>query len=358
MLLQDANPTPSFGGFGFSVTDNGIGMSPEQMERVFEAFRQADQEITRQYGGTGLGLPISRSFCQMMGGDLTAESQEGKGSTFTIALPATVAEPARDGDDLSVPAGTIAASSGTVLVIDDDPDARDMTRRFLTKEGFNVVSASGGQEGLRLAREVGPDVITLDVLMPSMDGWSVLSSLKSDPKTADIPVVVLTIVDDDNMGYVLGASDFLKKPIDRDQLISVLNKYRKDHLPGSVLVVEDEVETRTLMRRTLEKEGWSVAEAENGRVGLERLEEGLPGAIILDLLMPEMDGFEFVSEIGRHQEWRSVPIIVVTAKDVSEEDRRKLSGSVEKILQKGANTRRQIVEEIRGLVNANAPPST
>ena len=242
------------------------------------------------------------------------------------------------------------AAAGTVLVIDDDQDAREITHRFLTKEGFRVVSAAGGQEGLRLARELGPDAIMLDVLMPSMDGWSVLSELKADATTAGIPVIMLTIVDNENMGYVLGASDYLRKPIDRDRLVAAISRYRKDRAAEAVLVLEDDSQTREMMRRTLEGEGWKVAEAENGRVGLQRLEEGIPRVILLDLMMPEMDGFEFVSEVMQREEWRSVPIVVVTAKDIGQQDREKLSGQVKKVIQKGAHTREQMVQEIRALM--------
>ena len=337
--------------FRFTVSDTGIGMSPEQMEDLFEAFTQADQQITRQYGGTGLGLAISRRFCRMMGGDITVESELGKGSTFTITLPAEVEEPAvAEVEQAAAQPLTEDAAAGTVLVIDDDQDAREITHRFLTKEGFRVVSAAGGQEGLRLARELGPDAIMLDVLMPSMDGWSVLSELKADATTAGIPVIMLTIVDNENMGYVLGASDYLRKPIDRDRLVAAISRYRKDRAAEAVLVLEDDSQTREMMRRTLEGEGWKVAEAENGRVGLQRLEEGIPRVILLDLMMPEMDGFEFVSEVMQREEWRSVPIVVVTAKDIGQQDREKLSGQVKKVIQKGAHTREQMVQEIRALM--------
>ena len=173
---------------------------------------------------------------------------------------------------------------------------------------------------------------------------------KADPTTADIPVIVLTIVDNENMGYVLGASDYLRKPIERDRLLATLSRFRKDHAAETVLVLEDDSQTREMMRRTLEGEGWNVAEAENGRVGLQRLQEGIPQVILLDLMMPEMDGFEFVSEVMQREDWRSVPIVVVTAKDIGREDREKLSGQVKKVIQKGAHTRQQMVQEIRALM--------
>jgi GAF domain-containing protein/CheY-like chemotaxis protein/anti-sigma regulatory factor (Ser/Thr protein kinase) len=333
----------------FRVGDTGIGMSPEQLTRLFEAFSQADAATTRRYGGTGLGLALSRRLCRMMGGDVTVESVAGQGSTFTIRLPVVVAE-AAEASTAAEPAAPDSAGVGTVLVIDDEPAVRDLMQRFLTREGFRVVTAHGGEEGLRRARELRPDAITLDVMMPGMDGWAVLSALKADAAVADIPVIMLTIVDDKNLGYALGASDYLTKPIDRERLVTVLARHRRD-LP--VLVVDDDAGLRQLLRRMLEPEGYAVVEAENGRVALERLHHISPSVILLDLMMPEMDGFEFVAEFRRHEAWRAIPIVVVTAKDLSYEDRERLNGHVQKILQKGTHGRDQLLAEVRELVSAS-----
>lgn len=256
------------------MTDSGIGMTPEQMGKLFQAFSQAEASTARQYGGTGLGLAITKKFCQMMGGDITVESEVGKGTTFTIRLPAKVSAPKVQ----PVPAAEskpelLPEGASTVLVIDDDPTVCDLLQRFLSKEGFRVARASGGEEGLRLAKELRPTAITLDVLMPGMDGWAVLSALKADPALADIPVIMLTIVDDKNLGYALGASDYLTKPIDRDRLVAILNKHRREDPSPLVLVVEDDADTREMIRRMLEREGWVVTEAENGRVGLAGVAE-------------------------------------------------------------------------------------
>jgi signal transduction histidine kinase/CheY-like chemotaxis protein len=332
----------------FRVSDTGIGMTPEQMTRLFQEFSQADAATTRRFGGTGLGLALSRRLCRMMGGDVTVESEPGRGSTFTIRLPASVPETRREATP-AVPAADVSAIAGTVLVIDDEEAVRDLMQRFLTRERFGVATASSGAEGLRLAREIMPDAITLDVMMPGLDGWAVLAALKADPETADIPVIMLTMLDDRNLGYALGASDYLTKPLDRERLAAVLGRYRRD-LP--VLVVDDDEPLRQLMRRILEREGFTVTEADNGRVALERAREAAPGLVVLDLMMPEMDGFEFVAEFRRHESWRAIPIIVVTAKDVSDEDRERLNGGVERILQKGAYTREALLREVRDLVAA------
>ncbi len=337
----------------FRVKDSGIGMTPEQMAKLFKPFSQADSSTTRKYGGTGLGLAISKRFCETMGGDIGLESEYGKGSTFTVRLPAEVAEPkaaplpaTTRPKPLSVPAG-----ASTVLAIDDDPVVQDLLLRFLSKEGYRVETAPGGEAGLRMARELRPDVITLDVLMPGMDGWHVLTALKADPELAHIPVIMVTIVDDRNLGFALGASDYMTKPINFDQLISILKK-RGKRVTSPILVVEDDVSTRELLSRTLEKEGWPVSTAENGRVALDKVAASRPALILLDLMMPEMDGFEFITELRKREDWRSIPVVVITAKELTAEDHRRLNTHVEKVLQKGAYSREALLQEVRDLVKA------
>ncbi len=335
------------------VADTGIGMSPDQLSRLFQAFTQADASTSRRYGGTGLGLVICRRFCQMMGGDVTVESTLGRGSVFTVTLPARV--PARKGDASKAPeprmlptvAEPATAARGTVLVIDDDRNACDLMSRSLSKEGFRVVSANSGDEGLKLAREVLPHVITLDVLMPGMDGWAVLKELKADPTLASIPVIMITMADDRSMGYALGASDYLTKPIDRERLAAVVSRFRNREGPASVLVVEDDPATLEMMVRALAQTGWLTASAENGRVGLEKLKDRVPDLILLDLMMPEMDGFEFIGELRNNESWRRIPVVVVTAKDMTPEDHIRLEGNVRKVFRKASFSREELVGEIR-----------
>ena len=351
---QSLTPSLSQDWISFQVTDTGIGMTPEQMSKLFEAFSQADASTTRQYGGTGLGLAITKKLSQMMGGDVTVSSEIGKGSTFTIVIPARVIDPkAQPPQHLPVKSNNLPVGAKTVLVIDEDPTVHDLMQRFLIKEGFRVESALSGEEGLRLAKELQPDAITLDVMMPSMDGWAVLSALKADPELADIPVIMQTILDNKTMGYALGASDYLTKPIDRDRLSAILKKYQKDRSSRSILVVEDDAVTRAMIRRMLEKdkEGWVVTEAENGQIALERMADNQPTLILLDLMMPQMDGFAFVNELHQHESWRSIPVVVLTAKDITPEDRQRLNGCVENILQKGAYTREQLLAQVRQLVS-------
>jgi PAS domain S-box-containing protein len=336
------------------VTDTGIGIPEDKLDQVFEEFGQADNSTTKEYGGTGLGLPISRRFCQMMGGDITVVSEPGAGSTFSIILPSQVdaLEVARasasanaEGDSAEVIAGP-----DPILIIDDDPNARDLLSRTLTSEGYAVATAGDGEEGLALARSKRPSVITLDVQMPGMDGWSVLKTLKADPNLRDIPVIMVSIVGDQKTGYALGAVESLSKPVDREVLIQIVSRYSSGTKFGTALIVEDDAANRSLLARTLSGAGWQVMQAENGAVGLERLAEALPDLILLDLMMPVMDGFEFVLELRSREECRAIPVIVVTSKDLTDEDRFKLTGGVEHIIQKGAFSREKFLKDVSSLV--------
>jgi CheY-like chemotaxis protein len=337
----------------FRIADTGIGMTEEQLGRLFQDFVQADTSTTRQFGGSGLGLSISRKLCRLMGGDVTATSVPGEGSTFTVRLPIAAAanqpimlEPASDD---KVDPGRV--SRETVLVIDDDETAREIIASYLLDQGFTVEMASGGVQGLKRARDLRPVAITLDVLMPDVDGWTVLAALKGDPAMAEIPVVMVTIVDDLRRGIALGAAGYLTKPIDRDRFLSVLARYRAvgDH-PLRALIVEDDAEQREIMRSILGAQGWSVVEAENGRIALQRLAEELPDLVLLDLMMPEMDGFEVVAALQGNLAWRSIPVVVVTALDLTAEDHGRLNGGVEQILSKHAVTPAELGERIGAIM--------
>jgi len=339
--------------FAFSVTDSGIGMTQDQLQRLFKDFSQADSSTTRKYGGTGLGLSISKRFAEMLGGDITVTSRPNKGSTFTLQALANLSNAGEQAVAAAqVKLQPIPAGASTVLVIDDDPAVRELVTRFLGKEGFNVKTATTGDEGIKMARALRPDVITLDVMMPGMDGWAVLSSLKNDPQLADIPVVMMTIVSDQNLGYALGASDYLTKPIDRDKLVSVLRKYECKQPFCKILVVDDEPAIREIVQRTLEKEGWEIYQAADGQEALAQVANVQPEIILLDLMMPRMDGFQFLTELRKTESGRSIPVVVITAMDLSPSDHQQLNGQVKQILQKGAYKQEQLLEEVRSLVNA------
>ncbi|MEO1590714.1 MAG: response regulator [Cyanobacteria bacterium J06632_22] len=368
-------------GLTFAVTDTGIGMTPEQQAKLYQAFVQADGSTTRNYGGTGLGLVITRDFCRMMGGDIHCQSQAGIGTTFTLWLPTQVVDPqASSSQQLEPlpsvsakhgppPGGTGAAPSGgitgitssarlgqtSILVIDDNASVRDLTRRSLQQAGYRVLTASDGMEGLRLAMTAAPDVILLDVMMPEMDGWSVLRALKLDPALMHIPVVMMTITDDKNLGYALGAADYLLKPVSAERLVTTLQHYRSAN-GGWAMVVEDNTANREMTRRQLQSAHWQVMEAENGLRALEQLEQRRPDVILLDLMMPEMDGFEFLQRLKQRPQWRSIPVVVLTAKDLTAEDRQRLQGQIQQIHQKGAYSRQTLLDEIQDLL-ATRPSS-
>jgi PAS domain S-box-containing protein len=341
----------------FLVSDTGIGITPEQMARLFKEFTQAEASTQQKFGGTGLGLAISRRLCRMMGGDLTAQSEPGKGSTFTARLPVDVASAVSTADPAAGESEAAAAPrapsrSDVVLVIDDDRTARELIAGYLEEQRIPVIAAAGGIEGLRRARELRPAAITLDVLMSDLSGWDVLAALKGDPDLAAVPVIVTTIVDEPHKGMALGAADYLTKPIDRERLLRTLARYVNAGGKPRVLIVEDDAAQRQVVRTALEPEGYAVDEARDGHEGLARLRAAIPNVIVLDLLMPGMDGFEFAAALQAKPEWRRIPVIVVTAKDLTAEDRRRLEAGVAKILLKHEFDPTELVDQLRSSIAA------
>ena len=335
-----------------AVTDTGIGMTEEQMGRLFQEFSQADASTSRKYGGTGLGLAISRHFCRMMGGDITVQSKAGKGSNFTIRLPRIVqstetlviqSQPEAPAE----PVHPIAEEEPLILVVDDDATVRGLVIRHLERAGFAAVAAPSGHEGLRLVRELRPAAVTLDIMMPDLDGWTVLAAIKGDPELASIPVVLMSIVDQKKRGYALGAADYLVKPVDRAKLVETLTSIC-GATAGRALLVDDDELVRRSVRQALEPLGWKVTEAENGRVAVYSLTATRPDVIILDLMMPTMDGFEFMDQLRGRPDWQDIPVVVLTAKDLTDEDRDRLNGGVERIIQKSDRDEmlRQLSREI------------
>jgi len=332
----------------FRISDTGIGMTPEQLGRLFQAFSQADTSTARKYGGTGLGLTITKHFCEMMGGSIRVESEPGQGSTFTMELPAHADAPKTEAHRATTPAiPTLSGNGKCVLVIDDDPNVHRLIERTLKDEGVTLWFASNAEEGLRLARELHPAAITLDVMMPGTDGWSVLSSLKADPELAKIPVIMLTIIGEKEFGFALGASEYLIKPIDRNLLILTLRKYVTDGTANRVLIVEDDKALRDMLRRMLETEKWIVDDAEHGAAALKKIGMQIPSVILLDLLMPVMDGFEVLAELHKHDEWRKIPVVVITGMDLSQADRARLKQQTEKIFEKGTQLQQELLREVR-----------
>lgn len=337
----------------FKVTDTGIGMTAEQQSKLFQAFAQADASTTRKYGGTGLGLAITRRFCQMMGGDIVVTSEIGVGSTFTITLPTysinpqeeTLMELSRNEDS------EIKVSSGkTILVIDDDVAIHDLIKHYLESRGLKVLATTDPEEGLKLAKAYKPNGIILDVIMPKLDGWTVLTRLKADPELAEIPVIMATILDDQSMGFTLGAADFLVKPIQRQQLENLLAKYQDRLSSKLILIVDDDANNRELIQRQLESAQWTVLQANNGTKAIELLQQHQPALILLDLMMPELDGFGVIEKLQQHEEWQKIPVVIITAKTLTHADRNRLNGYVDKVLQKGNYTRQTLLQELRALI--------
>jgi signal transduction histidine kinase/CheY-like chemotaxis protein len=339
-----------------TISDTGIGMSEEQLGRLFQAFSQADASTTKKFGGTGLGLAITRHFCRLLGGDVTVASEVGEGSTFTIVLPDQALQPDQSAAPaeaaLELPRANSADAAGavvTVLVVDDDPAARDLLTTNLGREGYRTVQARGGDEALELARKLHPDAITLDVLMPKKDGWAVLGALKADPDLCDIPVIMVTVAPDRGIGLSLGAAEVMTKPVDRAELTALLRQLLSRD--GPILVVEDDLATRETVRHTIEKMGLTVAEVTNGRLALGWLAENpAPALILLDLMMPEMDGFEFLDTFNSRADWRHVPVVVMTAKHLTMAERGLLSGQGRSVIKKGASMDSDVTEAIRKAV--------
>lgn len=335
----------------FRVADTGIGMTDEQLAQLFQRFQQADASTTRKFGGTGLGLSITKAFASMLGGDVVVESTHGSGSMFTVQVPAVLPEPAaRDVADTG-PSGEQAVSGASrdiVLVIDDDPAQRELMSRFLEREGFAPRTAADGSSGLEMARTLRPRAILLDVMMPGVDGWTVLSSLKADPELAAIPVVMVTFVSERGLATALGAADYVAKPVKWERFRQVMDRFR--HLDGDVLVVDDDPDTRARIRKVLEKDTWAVAEAGNGQEALDFVEHAVPRVILLDLTMPVMDGFAFLHALRKKPGCSQVPVIVLTARDLTRDDRRRLQGA-NQVLKKGETSLRTLAKDLRAVAD-------
>jgi len=328
----------------FAISDTGIGMSEEQLGRLFQAFTQAETTTSQKYGGTGLGLVITRNFCQLLGGDVTVASKPGEGSTFTITLPdRPTTQPEVKSTDAPQIAGEVHAT--TVLVVDDDPAARDLLTANLKGAGYRLIHAASGAEALNLARMVRPDAITLDVLMPKPDGWDVLTALKADAQLRDIPVIMVTVLSERGIGLSLGAVEVLTKPVDRAQLSALMHSLLRRE--GPILLVEDDASARELISQSVEKMGLAVAAVVNGRQALTWLgAHPEPAMILLDLVMPEMDGFEVLDALAARADWRDIPVIVITAKQLTAAERERLLRQAQKIIAKGAASRLDIAAAV------------
>lgn len=334
-----------------AVRDTGIGMTPEQQAKLFQEFTQAESTTARRFGGTGLGLAITRKLARMMGGEVTVESEPNKGSVFTVQLPGGP-------EPIAAPSETVRPRSNSILVIDDDATARELIKDQLAAEGFDVVTAAGGLEGIKIAKELRPVAITLDVMMPDLDGWSVLAALRQDAQLADTPVIMVTILEEQRRGMALGAAGYLVKPIEREHLHHLLQKFRSTTSPTRILLVDDDFMQRERVRSWLDGQHWTITEAANGREALVRLQEGAPDLILLDLMMPEMNGFQLVAALQQNSVWRDIPVIVVTAHDLDAGERERLNFGVQSVLIKESFKPADLVARIRRLVGDSGAAET
>jgi len=342
------------GRWSIRVEDTGIGIAPEHLDDIFEEFRQVDASSARRAGGSGLGLAISRNLARLMDGDLRVESTVGKGSAFSVILPiqrgtVRVDQPAEG------PSFTRLGSGGRcVLAIDDDPEVLDLMVEKLAGSGYDVVTSTRGDEGLRLARELRPDVITLDIMMPRLDGWQVLRGLKDAPETRDIPVLIVSILENRALGFSLGAAEYLIKPVTRERLLEVLDRLA---LPGKgpILVVDDSADTRALVTEALTGSGHSVVAVSNGPEALGYLEADRPSLIVLDLMMPEMDGFEVLMRVRERYSSQELPVVVFTARDLSADEREMLAGATQKVISKARTPVDRLIDELRSLLRTLRP---
>lgn len=330
----------------FSVSDTGIGMPAEKLGKLFQAFTQMDSSTTRKYGGTGLGLFLTRQFTAMLQGYITVESELGKGSTFHLNLPRRSDEVVEKEDTTKLLEIAPQTPIYTVLVVDDEPSIQKEFKELLEPKGLRVISAHSGEEGLALAKQEKPQVIVLDVIMPVMDGWQALSILKGDPELAPIPVILMSIVSEQDLGFALGATDFIHKPAEPQLLLEKIKKNLPNNKKGPVLVVDDEDFARTMLSKALKNGGYDVVEAANGIEAIAFLNTHQPALILLDLMMPEMDGFAVINELQKNERWQSIPVMVVTAKDLTKEERAMLAKYSKATFLKNTHSREELIHAI------------
>ena len=337
------------GGVRLAVADTGIGIPEDKLEPIFEEFHQVDSSSTRQYGGTGLGLAITRRLTHLIGGEISVESELGKGSTFSVVLPLRYSGPRAAAPVAAsgvLEDQTVRPAAGTlVLAIDDDPNAIYLLQENLAEAGYQVIGATDGEEGVKKARELKPFAITLDIRMPNMDGWQVLHELKADEATRDIPVIALTIVDQKDLGYRLGAFDYLLKPFDSDAILSTLARIPPSQ--GRLLVVDDDPNVADMVRQFLDGEPYEIEVAMDGLEAIEAIDRRRPDIILLDLLMPRLDGFGVFEHLQQHPEHCDIPVIVLTAKTLTREEEALLEERVQTVIQKQGLERAAILREIR-----------
>jgi PAS domain S-box-containing protein len=350
------------------VIDTGIGIPQEKLGVIFDAFQQAEAGTARKYGGTGLGLTISQALCQLMGYRISVSSEPGRGSTFSVHLApgpkselskSPAAGPAPETAAPPAPAGTLAGKR--VLVIDDELDSRTLLTHTIEEFGCRAIAATSGEEGLRMALEFRPDLITVDLMMPQLDGWQVIRALKADPALRNIPVVVVSIVAGENRGRILGVVEVLQKPVNRADLLAVLHRCLPFRNPR-ILVVDDEEDACRVLAAHLEEEPCELRLASNGREALEIMENYTPDLVLLDLVMPVMDGMTFLNRIRALPRFQFLPVVIVTARELTVAESEQLHRIAHDIVKKGdvfeADLKRVLQRFLRPVTppNKESPP--
>jgi signal transduction histidine kinase/CheY-like chemotaxis protein len=340
------------GYLNFEVSDNGIGIAENKLVSLFDEFTQADETTTKEFGGTGLGLAITKRFCHLLKGEVTVTSELGKGSVFTIQIPMKTVREKIINDEVSSE-NIVKFSVRPVLVIEDDPAAADLIERVLVKEGYHVIKANGGKQGVDLAKKYKPFVITLDIMMPDKDGWSVLAELKKENEVKDIPVIVISVLDSLDIGYALGAKEYLTKPVQKEKLLEAIESCVPDiiKLDGHVLIVDDEEDAQDLLTKMLTKRGWKTEVANNGQEALDKANSNKPSLILLDLMMPVMDGFAFMREIQKNKDLKNIPVVVVTARNLTAKEFDELNEKVREIVRKGDYDKEKLNQHLIQMVN-------
>ena len=339
-----------------SIRDTGMGISAESQKVIFDEFVQGDGSSTRRHGGTGLGLSIVRKLVEMHGGAITVISEPGQGSTFTFTVPMWAAAPTVPAPRARVALQPARGVPGrAILVVDDDPGVRQLITRHLEQEGWRTVQATNAVDALQLARESQPVLVTLDIMMPDASGWWVLERLKEDPQTAGIPVLVVSIVEDQRTVFALGASDYLSKPYDRRQLIERVKRLLPDLHGKRVLVVDDEPEARAMLSKILGEEGAQVRQVPGGAEALATIAQAPVDLVLLDLMMPGMSGFEMVARLRATPATMGLPVVIVTAKEITPEDMRTLNGHVQRFITKGEIDPAGLSAAVRQVLGQSAP---
>ncbi len=330
------------------VRDTGIGIESDKIDKVFEEFGQEDDTTTRKYGGTGLGLALCKNFAELMGGSIKLESEKGVGSTFIVTIPKIVVK----GEDLkeAIQNQVVEPGKKIILVVDDDPTARDLIKRTLEKESYVVLTAASGKDAIEVAYRKNPHLITLDIMMPQKSGWDTLKEIRQVAKFKNTPVIMVSMLDDDNTGKILGADHYLQKPVDRERLVEVVSQYKDKMKNNNMMIIDDISDNREIVKRHLKDYNFNFFEAENGQDGINKLLKKPCDGIILDLMMPVMDGFEFLSKIKEYDKLKDIPIIVLTAKDLSKQEVISLKDDVSLVIQKSELSEKTIKELVNSLV--------